>query len=100
MAAFATSYTDFIGDKTAIGILTSTLIVSGSGRCVSFTVNAAGGAVGTIHDAATVAGATVDNIIGTIPMAVTSGTVALNVPFTNGLVVKPGSSHNICIVYS
>lgn len=90
----------YIGNSSYLGITSSALVKTGSGRLVNLTVSVAGGAAGTIHDAASVSAASADNVIAVIPTAVTNGSLLINVPFTNGLVVKPGSSHNVSVVYS
>lgn len=100
LTAFKDLYEAFVGSKTYLGISSASLIVSGPGRLVSFSVNVAGGAAGTIHDAASVDGATTANALVVIPTAVTTGVISVSMPFTNGLVVKPGSSHVVSLTYS
>lgn len=100
LEALRALYQSYIGSAVSLGITSATLVKTGSGRLVNLTVTVAGGAAGTIHDASSVAGATAANVIAVIPTAVTNGSLLINVPFTSGLVVKPGSSHNVTVVYS
>lgn len=87
-----------MGSKTYLGAKDASLIAEGSGRLVNMVVSVAGSATGTIHDASSVANATNDNIITIIPMA--TGIGQINVPFTDGLVIKPGTGQTLSITYS
>lgn len=95
--AFLQAYSGFVGAKTYLGVTDDSLIYIGSGRLVNVMVTA-GTAGGTIHDAATVAGANASNVIFTIPT--NTGITQVNVPFFDGLVVNPGSSVTVGITYS
>lgn len=95
--AFREIYQNFVGTNTYLGVTDNSLISTGSGRLVNVLVTAAA-AGGTIHDAATVAGANTTNIIYPIPNQV--GIVQVNVPFFNGLVVKPAATSNVGLTYS
>jgi hypothetical protein len=97
LSAFATIYNSFIGDKTFLGATSDNLVSTSSGRLVNLIVSVAGSA-GTVHDAATVAGATSSNVIAVIPA--TAGVHVINVPFTNGLVIKPGASQTVGVTYA
>jgi hypothetical protein len=97
LAAFATAYNSFIGDKTFLGATSDNLVATSSGRLVNLIVSVAGSA-GTVHDASTVAGATAANVIAVIPA--TAGVHQINVPFTNGLVIKPGASQTVGVTYA
>jgi hypothetical protein len=94
---FKTAYSNFVGTSSTTGITGDTAIVASSGRLVTVSVITAA-AGGKIYDSATVAGASDDNAIYTIPNS--TGAVAVNFPFTNGLVVKPASSSVVSISYS
>ena len=95
--AFLQAYNGFVGAKTYLGVTDDSLVYIGSGRLVNVIVTA-GTAGGTIHDAATVAGANASNVIFTIPT--TTGITQVNVPFFDGLVVNPGSSVTVGLTYS
>lgn len=95
--AFRQAYRSSVGDKTYLGVTDDSLVYIGSGRLVNVMVTA-GTAGGTIHDAATVAGANGNNVIYNLPTNV--GIAHVNVPFFDGLVVNPGSSVTVGITYS
>lgn len=96
--AFRQSYSSFVGSKTYLGITDDSLVYTGSGRLVNVMVTA-GTSGGTVHDAATVAGATAANVIFNLP--VTTGLAQVNVPFFNGLVVKPAATTvTVSVTYS
>lgn len=94
---FRAIYSSFVGTLSYLGITENSLIYSGSGRLVNVIVSV-GAAGGTIHDAATVAGATSANVIFPIPS--TTGITSVNVPFFNGLVIKPAATSTVSITYS
>lgn len=94
---FRTIYQSFVGDKSFIGVSANSLVTTGSGRLVTVSVIAAA-AGGKIYDSATVAGATDANAIYTIPNAV--GAVSVNMPFFNGLVIKPAATSVVSISYA
>jgi hypothetical protein len=95
--SFRDIYASSVGDKTYLGVSDSSLISTTSGRLVNVSVSAAA-AGGTIHDAASVATADASNVIFPIPNQV--GITQVNVPFFNGLVVKPASSSTVSLTYS
>ena len=94
---FRAIYESFVGSQSYLGITDNSLLYTGSGRLVNIVVSAAA-AGGTVHDAATVAGASTSNIIFPIPNTV--GITAVNVPFFDGLVVKPASGSTVSATYS
>ena len=98
LAQFRAIYAGFVGSNTALGITDDSLIIAGSGRLVNVVVNSGSGG-GTIHDAASVALATTDNIIFPIPTTST-GITSVNMPFFNGLVILMGATTNVSISYS
>lgn len=73
------------------------MIYSGSGRLVNVIVSAAA-AGGTVHDAASVADADSKNVIFPIPN--NTGITLVNVPFFNGLVIKPAAASTVSVTYS
>lgn len=90
-------YESFIGTSAYLGVTESVLVYVGSGRLVNVIVSIAA-AGGTIHDAASVATATTANIICPVPNAV--GVSQVNVPFVNGIVIKPAATSNVGVTYS
>lgn len=97
LEAFRAIYESFVGDKTFLGVTENTLVATEAGRLVNVIVSVAG-AAGTIHDAATVAAATTSNVIAVTPA--TAGVLSINVPFTSGLVIKPGAGQTVGVTYS
>lgn len=95
--AFRVIYTYYVGNMTSVGITDSSLVATGPGRLVNLFVSVAA-AGGTVHDASTVAGATASNVIFPIPNA--TGITQINVPFFNGLVVKPAAASTVGVTYS
>jgi hypothetical protein len=100
LESFLAAYTSFIGDKTYLGITDASLVVQGAGRLVNLMYVDPGSDVGTIHDAATVGEADATNIIVAVPTGGNVGTFPVNIPFTNGLVVKPGTDQVLGVTYS
>ena len=95
--AFRQAYRSSVGDSTYLGVTDDSLVYIGPGRLVNVMVTA-GTAGGTVHDAATVAGANASNAIFNLPTS--TGISHVNVPFFDGLVVKPGSSVTVGLTYS
>ena len=98
IAEFRAIYQSYVGTDTFLGISDASLVSDGSGRLVNLIVSVAGSGAGTIHDAASVADADTSNVISIIPT--TTGVGQINVPFVNGLVVKPGTGQTVGITYS
>lgn len=98
LEAFRAVYESFVGTSTYLGATNDSLITQEAGRLVNLTVSVTGATAGTVHDASTVSAATAANVIAVIPATV--GITQINVPFTNGLVLKPGSGQTISITYS
>lgn len=95
--AFRQAYSSVVGGNTYLGVTDDSLVYTGAGRLVNVMVTA-GTAGGTIHDAATVATATASNVIYNLPPS--TGLTQVNVPFFDGLVVKPGTSVTVSLTYS
>jgi hypothetical protein len=98
LANFRTFYEQVQGTQTYLGLSNDSLLSKSSGRLATILVTTAGSAAGTIHDASTVGSAGAANIIGVIPMS--AGLVYVGFPFTNGLVVKPGTGQVLSLCYS
>lgn len=86
-----------IGTQTSLTVTATTLIFTGSGYIVNFSVVVAGTANGTIYDA--------NNTSPTAPDALcvtptTVGIYSAGQVFTNGLVVVPGTGQSINVTYS
>lgn len=96
------------GTNTSATVTAATLVVTGSGRLVSFSV-VVPGAAGTINDAATVAAAAASNALCWTPdfpgssadsPIVPAGVFPVGMIFLNGLVVQPGSGQSVAVTYS
>jgi hypothetical protein len=83
---------------TSTTVTSSTLILAGSGRLISFSVVVAGSANGLIYNAGTPSGGTAANALVATPTTV--GVYAANMVFTNGLVIAPGTGQSINVTYS
>jgi hypothetical protein len=83
---------------TSATVTSSTLIIAGSGRLISFSVVVAGSANGLIYNAGTPSGGAAANALVATPTTV--GVYAANMVFTNGLVIAPGTGQSINVTYS
>lgn len=98
LETFRALYNSVMGSSTYLGATVPSLVATGEGRLVNVVISVAGSAAGTIHDAASVADASASNVIFVTPATAGSGTA--NVPFTNGLVISPGTGQTISVTYS
>ena len=97
LQSFKAIYESFVGNSSYNGISADSLVKSGSGRLVTVSViTAASG--GKIYDVASVADAADANAIYSIPNAI--GSVSVNFPFSNGLVIKPAAGSVVSVSYS
>ena len=83
---------------TSETVTSSTLVITGSGRLLSFSVVIAGSANGLIHNTGTPSGGSASNALVATPTTI--GVYAANMVFTNGLVVVPGTGQSINVTYS
>lgn len=83
---------------TSATVTTPTLVLSGAGRLLSFSVVVAGSGVGTIHNAGALAGNTAGNALVAVPAVV--GVYTANMIFTSGLLIVPGTGQSINVTYS
>lgn len=90
------------GETTAITSATATidtLVVSGSGTLFNFSIVLPGSVSGFIHNASSIGSASTANALAMTP---TVGGVfeVVQIKFTNGLVIKPGTGQAINVTYS
>ena len=85
------------GASTSLNVAASSVIQTGAGRVGRVSVIVAG-AAGALYDSATAASAVAANEIAVIPA--TQGNIAIDMPFTNGLVYIPGASQVAAISYN
>ena len=83
---------------TSSTVTSSTLVIAGRGRLISFSVVVAGSASGLIYNAGTPTGGAAANALVATPN--TAGVYNVNMIFTNGLVVAPGTGQSINVTYS
>lgn len=86
------------GTQTSSTVTTPTLVVSGSGYLVNFSILVAGSTVGTISNSATVALVAANNALCATPATV--GIYPAGQVFSNGLVITPGTGQSINVTYS
>lgn len=86
------------GTNTSGSVSVDTLVLTGAGRLVNMSVTVAGTTMGSIHNTASIAGATSVNKLAAIPNTV--GVTPLNLLFTNGLVITVGAGQELNVTYS
>lgn len=91
------TFSKFLGNQTSSLITTDTLVISGSGRLVSFWITDAGSADGAIYNSTNVANPAASSQIATIPQTV--GYQAVGINFTSGLVVQVGTGQELTVTY-
>ena len=83
---------------TSATVTSSTLVIAGRGRLLSFSVVVAGTANGTIYNSGTPTGGSASNALVATPTTV--GVYSANMIFTDGLVISPGTGQSINVTYS
>ena len=86
-----------LGTITSSTVTADTLVVSGSGYLVRYSILVAGVA-GTIHNANSIANAAATNAL--CVSQATTGVFSAGMAFTNGLVIKPGAGQSVNVTYS
>ena len=86
-----------LGTITSSTVTANTLVVSGAGYLVRYSILAAG-AAGTIHNANSVANANAANAL--CVSQATIGVFDAGMAFTNGLVIKPGAGQSVNVTYA
>ena len=87
-----------LGTQTSSTVTSSTVIITGSGYLVNFSVVVAGSSVGTIYNASTTGGAAASNALCVIPDA--TGIYKAGQAYSTGLVVVPRTGQSVNITYS
>jgi hypothetical protein len=83
---------------TSSTVTSSTFIIAGKGRLISFSVVVSGTASGLIYNAGTPTGGAAANALVATPTTI--GVYNVNMIFTDGLVVAPGTGQSINVTYS
>lgn len=92
--------TSFIAGKvTTDTVTTKTLVVTGPGILVSFSVTVAGSAAGTINNAQAIGLTSASNVLVTTPASIANCTPC-GCYFTSGLVISPGTGQSINVTYA
>ena len=86
------------GTTTSESFSAGTLVVSGPGRLVSFSVSSAGTGVGGIYDASATGAISPSNNLAATPT--TAGVYQVGMHFSNGLVIAPGTGQYVSVTYS
>ena len=83
--------------SSRLNLTTSTLVKAGHGRIARVSVLVAGSGAGSVNDSATTGGAATANEIAVIPATV--GVYQIDFPYTNVLVVVPGTGQTVAVSY-
>jgi len=86
------------GSNTSLTVTTQTLVVTGKGFLVSFSVTVAGTANGAVNNAQSTALSTATNVLCATPTTV--GVYPCGLVFTDGLVISPGTGQSVNVTYS
>lgn len=78
----------------------STLIVTGSGRLVNYSITVKGSAAGTIYNAISTTTAAAANALVATTATQEVGVVQCGLHFSSGLVVTPGTGQSLNVTYS
>ena len=84
--------------STSTTVTSETLVVSGKGTLVNYSVVVAGSGAGAIYNANAIAGANAANALTQVPA--TAGVAPCNLAFGLGLVVSPGTGQSINVTYA
>jgi hypothetical protein len=87
-----------IGDKATYNITAPTVLKVGPGRLGVVSMLNWGSAAGAIYDGASTAGNTAANQIGVLATNAFA-TTEFNFPFTNGLVIVPGTGQAVSVSF-
>jgi hypothetical protein len=85
---------------TTENITSSTLVKSGPGRVFTVTTVVSGSTATTANDAATTGAAAASNQIGTVAANSTVPVLFGGVPFSNGLVIVPGTGATVAVSFA
>ena len=86
------------GSNTSLTVTAQTLIVTGRGYLVAFSVIVAGTASGTVSNAQSAALVAAGNALCAVPTTI--GVYPCGLVFTDGLVVTPGTGQSVNVTYS
>jgi hypothetical protein len=87
-----------ISTNVSLSVTADTLIVTGKGRLLSFSVLSAGSGDGAIYNYNSITTPPASSQVICIPQTV--GYYSVNIPFVAGLVLSPGTGQNVSVTYS
>ena len=85
--------------QTSATVTVPTLVTTGAGTLLGYSVTIAGTTAGTINDATTTAGAIASNTLVVVPTT-TGFASGINIAFNQGLVIVPGAGQSVNVTYS
>jgi len=86
------------GAYTSATVTTDTLVASGRGYLVSWTVVVGGSAAGSVYNSNSTSSLLAGQKL--CPIGTTAGVFPAGLVFTNGIVVSPGTGQSINVTYS
>ncbi|CAB4155553.1 hypothetical protein UFOVP661_6 [uncultured Caudovirales phage] len=86
------------GGYTSATVTTDTLVASGRGYLVSWTVVVGGSAAGSVYNSNSTSSLLAGQKL--CPIGTTAGVFPAGLVFTNGIVVSPGTGQSINVTYS
>lgn len=99
LSLLATAQRRISGTVTTAVATSQTLVITGPGRLVRYSVLVKGSAQGTINNANSTGSAAATNAM-TVTRDDAEGVYECGLEFTNGLVITPGSGQSICVTYT
>ena len=88
------------GKITSTTVSSTTLIVTGAGRIVSYSITVKGSTAGTIYNATDILVTPATGALVVTTAAQEVGVYPVGLHFSNGLVVMPGTGQSINVTYS
>jgi hypothetical protein len=87
-----------LGTQTSTTVTTSTVVITGAGYLVNFSVVIAGSAPGMIYNASSTGGVAASNALCAVPDVI--GIYKAGQTYSNGVVISPGTGQSINITYA
>jgi hypothetical protein len=84
--------------QTSITVTVPTLVVASTGTLLGYSVTVAGTTAGTINNTTMTTATAAGNVLVAVPNSV--GATQLNIAFSQGLVVVPGTGQSVNVTYS
>lgn len=87
------------GQKSTLNITAATVVKAGAGRVFGVSVVVAGSGNGSVNDSATTGGVAASNEIAPLPDSAAATYNLQGWPFTDGLVITPGTGQTIAVTF-